>query len=107
MEPIDGTANAQFVKPTLWGPTLTVKPFDLRYKYEETNFPRINIERESMRSTVDELMRRYIGNETERISLNSRTSGIKHTSWVDFNTGNMTTTDGGLRRPSVVPIFST
>ncbi len=94
MEPIDGTANAQFVKPTYGGRTLTVKPFDLRYKYEETNFPRINIEREGMRSTIDELMRRYIGNETERISLNSRTSGIKHTSWVDFNTGNMTTTDG-------------
>ncbi len=93
MEPIDGV-NRNFVSPEYGGRVLQVKPFDLRYQYEETNFPRINIEREGMRATVDELMRRYIGNETERIALNSRLEGTPHTSWANYNEGNMTTTDG-------------
>ena len=93
MTAIDGS-NAAFTEPNYGGRMLTVKPFDLRYKYEETNFPRINIERGGMQSTVDELMRRYIANEIERIAISSRTSGVEHTSWAAYNTGNMTTIDG-------------
>ncbi len=94
MEAVSGESGKQFVQPNYGGRVLQVKAFDLRYKYEETNFPRINIEREGMRSTVDELMRRYIGNETERIALSSRSTGTPHTSWSAYNDGNMTTTDG-------------
>lgn len=93
MEAINGV-NADEAEVEYGGRQLEVEPFDLRYKYETTNFPRINIEGAGMRNTVDEVMRDYIGNEFERIELNSRTTGTAHTSWSDYNTGNMTTIDG-------------
>lgn len=93
MEKIDGT-NADEAEVEYGGRILEVKPYDLRFKYETTNFPRINIEGAGMRNTIDEVTRDYLGNEQERIFLNSRTSGVNHSSWSSYNTGNMTTIDG-------------
>jgi len=93
MEYINGV-NASMAEGEYGGRTLEVEPFDLRYPFEETNLLRVNIEGQKFRGTVDAVMRDYIKDELERIAINSRTSGVEHTSWAGYNTGNMTTIDG-------------